>query len=228
MGWRPPLHRIARALWNACPKKYRHVYYEKFPFAFEPEAVDSSSPAHYYWGYWQNTAYIEPIAHILRDKLQLRIESASFAQLRNEIAGRSSLSIHVRRYLDFDRNGRVIASAQRNHGVCDASYFERAARVVLERGHNHVYIFSDDPEWVKMNLHLPVPHSYVADFDFFSAAEELMLMAACENHVISNSSFSWWGAWLGKNPQKIVVAPQKWFRNSFNSLDIIPNNWIAL
>ncbi len=229
MDWRPPLHRVAKALWKSFPERYRQVYYEKFPFAYESHAVNPANPACYYWGYWQNPTYVESVADVLRVKLRFTHEAPAFAQLRDEIDGRQSLAIHVRRYNDLDKSGRVIASARHNHGVCDSCYFQRALELVSARGRHYAYIFSDDPEWCKINLCFPLPYSYISDLGMFSAAEELMLMAECKNHIISNSSFSWWGAWLGKSSQKTVVAPMLWNKTILgDQSDACPSTWLRL
>lgn len=231
MDWRSPFHRFPRSLWRLCPKKWRQVHYERFPFDYEPYALEPSNPARYYWGYWQNPNYVEPIADCLRHKLRLRRESPEFVELRAAISARGSLSIHVRRYNDLDKSGRVITSARHHHGVCDEMYFQRALGVILARECDpaHAYVFSDDLEWCKTNLRFNLPHSYVSDLHAFSEAEELMLMAACKNHIISNSSFSWWGAWLGQNPRKIVVAPRMWNKTlGKNENKACPSNWIRV
>ncbi len=226
---KPPYHLLAKAFWNACPERFRRVYYESFAFGYEPEALNPSNSSRYYWGYWQNSAYIEPIADLLRDKLRLKTEANEFRRFREEITSRRSLSIHVRRYRDLDKSGNVIAASLENHGVCDASYYQQAVRAIPDYAHQHAYIFSDDLEWVKQNLRLPIQCSYVADCGSFTAAEDLMLMAACQNHVISNSSFSWWGAWLGGAADKTVVAPKLWNKMlGGNQSTVCPASWIRL
>jgi hypothetical protein len=229
MSWHSPWHRIAKAAWNICPKRYRLVYYEQFPFGYEAEAVSPACIARYYWGYWQSAAYVEPISKTLRELIRLASESPSFSKLRDEMHGRKSLSVHVRTYWDRDRRGQVIKAARQNHGACEVGYYQRAIRAVPHHDYYQAYVFSDDPEWAKNNLSLPVRCTYVADCGSFSAAEELMLMAACQSHVISNSSFSWWGAWLGDNPDKMVVAPKVWNKSlKGDQSGVCPADWIRI
>jgi hypothetical protein len=229
MNWHSPWHRFARMVWETCPSNYRQVYYEQLPFGYEAEAVSPSCITRYYWGYWQNVAYGEPISRTLREMIRLKNATSSFVKLQGEMHARKSLSVHVRTYRDLDRRGQVIESARQNHGACEPGYYERAIRYVPDHKHYHAYVFSDDPEWAKSNIRLPLPCTYVVDCGSFSAAEEIMLMAACQSHVISNSSFSWWGAWLGENPEKTVVAPKVW--NSRLKCDqggVCPADWIRI
>jgi len=229
MALKPPYHILARAFWKAYPRRFRRVYYEGFPFGYEPEALNRSSSARYFWGYWQNPAYVEPVADLLRDKVRLKTEGNEFVRFREELRSCRSLSIHVRRYHDLDKSGNLIVSARENHGVCDASYYEKAVRAIPDYARLHAYVFSDDPEWAKRYLRLPIPCSYVADRGSFSVAEELMLMASCQNHVVSNSSFSWWGAWLGGNADKPVVAPKSWNKRlRGDQSKVCPQSWIRL
>jgi hypothetical protein len=92
----------------------------------------------------------------------------------------------------------------------------------------HFFIFSDDPAWVADNLRLDWPYSLVSrpgallDRDI----TELNLMSACKHHIIANSSFSWWSAWLGSEFGKIVIAPKQWFRSrDLDDRDLIPAGW---
>jgi hypothetical protein len=89
------------------------------------------------------------------------------------------------------------------------------------------FVFSDDIDWAKKNLNIDAPANFInhnkKDY------EDLRLMINCKHHIIANSSFSWWGAWLSKNNNKIVIAPDNWFtkeglegRKNFN---IIPDSW---
>ncbi len=229
MNWHSPWHRLARTVWKTCPRNYRQVYYEQSPFGYEAEAISPTCIARYYWGYWQNAAYLTLAEDSLREKIRLKNATSSFIKLQSEMRARKSLSVHVRTYRDLDRRGQVIESASRNHGSCEPGYYEGAIRYVPDHERYHAYVFSDDPKWAKSNLRLSVPCTYTADCGSFSAAEELMLMAACQSHVISNSSFSWWGAWLGSNPDKTVVAPKIWNKSlKGDQSGVCPPNWIRL
>src|SRR6185369_17518803 len=92
----------------------------------------------------------------------------------------------------------------------------------------HFFIFSDDPVWVQQNLKIEYATSYVTNNDADKNYEDLRLMSLCKHHIIANSSFSWWGAWLNPSSEKIVVAPRSWFLNGLNDSDLVPPSWIRI
>lgn len=99
-----------------------------------------------------------------------------------------------------------------------------------EHVHPQLYcIFSNDIGWCESNLPDLLPGKEIIYVDWNKGAEsyvDMQLMSLCRHHIIANSSFSWWGAWLNRNPQKIVASPQKWL--NIKSESPIPSNWIKL
>jgi hypothetical protein len=132
-----------------------------------------------------------------------------------ELNQENTLSIHIRKgdYLD---NPDI-------HPSVSEKYIERALKEIGE--YSHVFIFSDDKEWVKENLKFENA-TYVDDVDY----REMWLMSLCKNHIMANSTFSWWGTFLNPNPNKKIVAPSIWFgpRGPRNYKDIYEPNWIVL
>jgi hypothetical protein len=117
-------------------------------------------------------------------------------------------------------------------GICDLEYYESALRYIGSKLKNHhVFIFSDNPKWIVDNMNIPFPFTIVSD-DNIPDYEELMLMSKCRSHIISNSTFSWWGAWLDPQFNKIVVAPKRWKRwtmkDMYSYKDVIPKSWIQI
>ena len=89
------------------------------------------------------------------------------------------------------------------------------------------YIFSDDNEWVKENFKSDEP---VIIVDTANWQEDLYFMQNCKHNIVANSSFSWWAAWLNQNPDKIVVAPDKWFTDiaKVNYKNVVPDTWVKI
>lgn len=126
-------------------------------------------------------------------------------------------SIHIRRG-DYLKNPNY-------HPTQSIQYYEQAMSILNENTDSFL-VFSDDIEWCKNNLRNEKIVYIENEIDYI----ELFLMANCNNNIIANSSFSWWGAWLNKNKEKKVIAPNLWFGSMINENvnDIIPKNWIKI
>jgi tellurite resistance-related uncharacterized protein len=90
------------------------------------------------------------------------------------------------------------------------------------------FIFSDDISWAQENLHMEAPQFFVSHNTDATDYEDLRLMSLCKHHIIANSSFSWWGAWLCQNPDKKIIAPKQWYRIDIDTRDLLPAEWIKL
>lgn len=135
--------------------------------------------------------------------------------IMNNLSG-ETCSVHVRR-------GNYV-KLQDKHVLQPMSYYVRAIEHMRSVGANKFVVFSDDIEWCKQNFEGD-EFVFVHDTDYV----ELFCMSRCKHNIIANSSFSWWGAYLGSPIGRVVIAPSKWFPKSEpNSIDIIPNNWIKL
>ncbi|HZT15349.1 MAG TPA: alpha-1,2-fucosyltransferase [Gaiellaceae bacterium] len=178
-------------------------------------------------GYWQSAAYFEHAEHDVRDALRFPApRSAAARRLLDEIARGASVSLHVRRgdYVTNPKHRRLF-------GVLDPDYYAAAtSEIHRRRGAGlDLYVFSDDVTWCRENLELRDAARVTFVTDTAGDAEDLMLMAACRDHVIANSSFSWWGAWLGTAADGIVVAPARWANDpALERPDRIPPGWIRL
>lgn len=173
--------------------------------------------------YFQSEEYFKNIAKIIKaDFLFKKKPNEVNNDMINRISGCQSISIHVRRgdYLN-STNASI-------YHVCTIEYYEKAIKHILESVVNPVfYVFSDDIDWVKENLSIKHPTIYVEHNSGELAYEDLRLMISCKHNIISNSTFAWWAAWLNDNKGKIVVAPNKWFKEIIDD-SIIPNNWVKI
>lgn len=176
-------------------------------------------------GYFQSEKYFKNIEDVIRKEFTLKNEMAESAQgVEREISNSSnSVSLHIRR-------GDYVADVKTNsyHGICELDYYDRAVKYLKNKfGELNIFVFSDDIVWVRENLKLENMH-FVSKEEI-KDYEELILMSRCKNNIVANSSFSWWGAWLNKNKDKIVIAPKKWFQKfNINEKNIVPKTWIRL
>lgn len=180
----------------------------------------------YLIGYWQSEKYFKPIENTIRKEFKLKdINENRLNPTLSHIYNTDSASLHVRRtdYLT-DKHQKIYEQISLDY------YQEAINKIAGIYNKLNFFIFSDDIEWVKDNLKVPfnIPMHFVSGIGF-TDPEELFLMSQCKHNIIANSSFSWWGAWLNENPNKIVIAPKKWFADtSKNNSDLIPPTWIKL
>lgn len=175
-------------------------------------------------GYWQSPVYFKDFSEILRSELIPREALKKYHLPTIEaMSSSNSISVHVRRgdYI----NNPISANF---HGVCSVDYYLNAVEVIARSAPNPIiYVFSDDVNWVKSNIKFPYPVRYM-EGNTENPIWDLYLMTSCKHHVIANSTFSWWGAWLGGNCEKIVVAPRYWFHGGKQPRTLIPEEWITL
>lgn len=183
----------------------------------------------YLVGYWQSYRYFVDIAPQLASEL-LPVASLSECNraLAHEIEGCESVAVHVRRG-DYVSLG----AAAELHGALPLSYYQTAiARLCKKVARGKAYVFTDDPAWCRQHLTLPGMETELVHHNLGGAAwQDLVLMARCRHHVIANSSFSWWGAWLadayhGWAPRH-VLAPSRWFSGQprLDVRDRFPSQW---
>jgi hypothetical protein len=178
----------------------------------------------YIEGYWQSERYFKDFEIEIKKEFTLKKPLSKKALDWLEIIETSSsISVHVRRY-DFVIN----KSVNSEYGTYDSSYYNTAIKLIQEKeGVSSVFIFSDDIPWCKKNIHQGANVHFVSDSGL-PDTEEMILMSKCKNHVISNSTFGWWGAYLG-NSSSIVIAPKHWFKNPTRSERyIVPDRWIRI
>lgn len=179
-------------------------------------------------GYWQSERYFAAIRPQLLQEFSLKDSWGSANDALAEqigLAGDGAVSLHVRRG-DYVNN----AQTAQYHGVCSLDYYRQAVAYIVARvAAPHFFVFSDDHAWVSENLDTGCPTTFVQTNSPDQGIFDMALMKTCRHHIIANSSFSWWGAWLNANDEKIVVAPQRWFNEaSKDTSDLIPAGWVRL
>ena len=214
---------LQRAYYRLWPP-YRRPAYKQPGFAYDPNFARAGDNR-YLKGYWQSWKFFEPVSDQLRNQYRLQDEHtrqvAAFAESLRE---RETVSVHIRRG-DYN-NPEALAY----HGLLPAAYYNAALHKIGELHPGaEILFFSDDIEWVRDNVHTNLPHSFITGVRSRTALEDFHLMQHCRHHIIANSSFSWWAAWLNPNSEKTVIAPKAWFATTKNETrDIIPPAWIRM
>ncbi len=159
-------------------------------------------PAHFD-GFWQSEKYFIHHENIIKKDLQFKNPiKGKNKKIAKDILDHNSVAIHIRRgdYLNYTK-----------FGTCSVDYYENAVKLIEKNVDNpKFFIFSNDHDWVKKNIHIKHPKYHVTHNDVETAHEDLRLMSLCQHFIIANSSFSWWGAWLSSNRDKIVTTPRPW------------------
>lgn len=204
-------------------KIFNQKILRKYNIGYNDHLLKSKSK--YFEGYFQNHKYLEPIRDILLSDITLKesIED-KYKDLFQKILENNSVSIHIRRG-DYVNDKKT----KKAHYVFGLEYYQKAIQVIKERLQNPIFfIFSDDIDWVKQNLKINEETYYVSN-DNIKDYEELIIMSKCKHNIIANSSFSFWGAWLNQNKDKIVIAPHRW-NNKFikEYRDLLPEDWIKI
>ena len=201
---------------------------EKY-FNFNKDIVHLSDDV-YLDGYWQSEKYFSDFEETIKNDFNLRYPLSREAAGVHEIIIHAPVScaIHIRR-------GDYVVNPGINfyHGACSLRYYRDAVDYIKKYSLStevSFFVFSDDINWVKKNF--IIEKGIFIEFenrDGFKDQEEMILMSRCQHQIIANSTFSWWGAWLNKNKQKIILAPDKWFNNVLiDTKDLLPDSWIKI
>ena len=224
LGWRSS-HKVRSLLLKPQLQWLRGGAFVVEPhFHYWPEFSDIGSGC-YLYGYWQSEKYFKQITDIVRCDFTFRHPfQERNLELAQQISTSTSVSLHVRR-------GDYVSDAKTNstHGVCSPDYYRDAVAYVAEKlSAPCFFIFSDDIQWCKENLDLDFPTVYIDHNRGGESYRDMQLMSLCDHHIIANSSFSWWGAWLNPSVEKIVIAPKNWFAAGHRTDDLIPSEWMRL
>lgn len=195
-------------------------------YAFDPSFLKKKDDTYFEGLWWQSEKYFNAIRETLLKDFELKEGFGTEAEKVAESIRQTEypVSIHVRRG-DYANDPLTLAY----HGLATLEYYKEALIAITKKvAHPVFYVFSDDINWAKEHITFPYPALFVSERTI-SAPEELVLMSQCKHHIIANSSFSWWGAWLSKSPDKVVIAPKKWIADeTVNTSDVCPEEWLRI
>lgn len=196
----------------------RNYFYQFYPHLLKKRK------SIYLDGYFQSYKYFDPIKEVLLADFSLKNSFSSEGQkIKEDIElAKEAVALHIRR-------GDYATIRKDYNGLCGLAYYEQSINEILKK-HSQIklFIFSDDIAWAKNNLKFNQPMVFVSR-PSLSDAEELILMSLCRHQIIANSTFSWWAAWLNKNPQKIIIAPKLWLAAAdIDTSDLLPPAWLQI
>lgn len=176
---------------------------------------------YYIRGFYQSEKYFKEIADVISKELEIKQELISVNQtIVNEIKNKNAVSIHIR-HGDYAKN----LTAMDAHSLCSKDYFRKSMKYMKEQVGTDCkfYLFTDDKEWVKNEMTMEEDCELISGN---TTIEDFYLMSICKHNIISNSTYSWWAAWLNKNPNKIVIMPKYWTNHLVTEdIKLKPNNW---
>ena len=221
----PAAVRVLKKLSQKIKPYYLRTVYKEPHFHFDNNFFKASNHI-CLSGNWQSDKYFQDIASVVKKEFKivhaLKDENLELAE---KIQACNSVSVHIRRgdYADNPQTHKI-------HGVCGPDYYTKAIELIKQETEApHLFVFSEDMSWSRSNLGFNCPTTFIDHNCAKISYEAFRLMTLCRNHVIANSSFSWWSAWLSDYRDKIVLAPAKWFNASKDNIkDLIPQGWSVI
>jgi len=216
---------VAKKIYRFLPIQFKSIFKEKY-FHFNPSFWKTKKTV-YLKGNFQSDKYFNDFCESIIEKISFdgTQHSTVSKMVLEKISNSESLSIHIRR-------GDYVSNKIANDvlGTLPIEYYQQAYQLLSSKTSiKRSFVFSDDIKWAKQNLHFVKEVSFVETDDVNRDIEDFYLMQHCKHNIIANSSFSWWAAYLNPNPNKIVIAPERWFNKApLNTKDLYPNTWLKV
>jgi hypothetical protein len=225
LGWRGKSFILERLTRRSLEFLRGETYFSEKQFNFDENALKVTRNK-YLFGYWQTEKYFSWCSQSVRSWFSFVDPfSQEDRKISNLISDSVSVSVHVRRgdYISDQGARKVFAT-------CTPRYYRDAFEIIdMKVNRPTFFIFSDDIDWARKNVRVNAPHVFVSHNRGNDSFRDLRLMSLCDHHVIANSSFSWWGAWLAEKSDTIVVAPRMWVTDKkWDNRDRIPTRWFVI
>ena len=210
---------VYRTLKKLIYKKIKHITQKENEFI----EIDPKIKNIYLDGYFQSEKYFILKRKSILDEFTFPILDNKNLRIQNRIINdQNSVSVHIR------RGDYIKPHVLEYHGVLPMAYYTNAIMLLKSKFEKlNFYFFSDDIEFIKNNFGF-IEEKVIVEGNIGNCSwKDMCLMKSCKHHIIANSSFSWWGAWLSET-NGITYAPRNWFNpqmTNFEINDIVPNNW---
>ncbi len=206
------------------PPHTRNVYEERQAH-FDKNFFKATSPV-FLKGYWMSYKYFEKYSEIIKKDFTIRPELvAHLSALQQEMQTRESIGVHVR------CTDRKTPENLKLYGEIPATYFEKAIAYIQKKKKKevHLYVFSDDEVMAKKYIPQHLPATFISNKITKDPIEDFYLMTQCKNLVMTNSTFSWWAAYLTKSAEPLIITPARWYNEAhYNYQDIYCPSWIKV
>ncbi len=198
----------------------KKTVYNHESYTFDEQVLKLNG--YYVEGYWQSERYFSDIRGKILETYQFPEFSDGQQACADRIRKTCSVGVHIRRgdYLEY--------SYLQN--ICTLEYYRKAMEYMRRHSQEKVefYIFTNDFSWAEAHFTGEDCH-FVKGNTGMESFRDMQLMSICHHNIVANSSFSWWAAWLNRNPRKIVVAPDRWINGPLEeSKDVIPGDWVRI
>ena len=215
------LNKIKRKINGYKPSVYSEHEYD---YRFKSDIFNYKKPI-YLEGCWLSEKYFEKITDEVRNVFSFQpFDDEKNIKIKSLIENNQSVSIHIRKG-DYENN-------EIYSGICTLNYYKNAVKYIKEKISNPLFIiFSDDSNSILQEFSfLNIDEFLIVNWNIGeNSYKDMQLMSLCKHNIIAHSTFSWWGAWLNKNIDKIVISPTKWFNSEkLKNIDIIPEDWIKI
>lgn len=198
-------------------------YVENFDYKFQAKALATTAGTRYLFGGWHTQKYFESISDEIKNIFVFpEVVDSVNRQILVRISRNTSVSIHIRR---GDYNNHINSSMFGS--VCNADFYRRALAEIQKRIPEFLLVvFSNDHSWARENIQYE--NSVFVDWNGGrNSWIDMYLMTNCDHNIICNSTFSWWGAWLNSNPDKIVICPDRFISTDYET-QVFPESWIKI
>ena len=197
----------------------KKTIYNHESYAFDEHVLKLDG--YYLEGYWQSEKYFSDIRGKILEAYRFpEFSTAKQRDYAEQMQGSLSVSVHIRRgdYLNYPYL----------QNICTSDYYDWAMEYFRKRYPEKVrfYIFTNDTAWAEEHFR-EADCRIITGNSGADSFRDMQLMSLCRHNIVANSSFSWWGAWLNRNPEKTVIAPEKWINGSPDeAADVVPETWI--
>lgn len=202
-----------------------NVWYRERELSHKDNLSQLLAKRNYLEGYWQSDKYfIDIISDVKKFFTFPELKDFQNLEIVDKLNHPNAVSLHIRRG-DYVQNiGK--------HAPCSVEYYRNAMQNIAEKVKTpFFFVFTDDPQWFMTDFIMDYPYELISWNTGSQSYIDMQLMSLCKHNIISNSTFSWWGAWLNTNPSKIVIAPSQWFGEpelNKQTEDLVPDQWVRL